>query len=266
MSRISRAPVLVTAVIAFSLSAHAVTYSDATLKGSYSFLINLHTADQSTNQFAMVGVLSFDGAGNVTGSYTSISEDTASSGSLGGTYSVSANGTGTITFSSGSTAEFAVTLNAISGGVAKGVQLLQINDSNNEVMSGTAVLQSTTSHTYSAASLKGTFALLYQPWTADASLSEDGGVALFTFDGKGNVTTTETIMYDGTKFSGSGSFTYTVSANGTGTISPKTNGPEFAFALNTASSSGKAAGYQFLDTNTSDGPGNMVITGSAVEQ
>jgi hypothetical protein len=266
MSRISRAPVLTIAAIAFSLAAQAATYSNATLKGSYSFLVNLHTANQSTNQFAMVGVLSFNGAGDVTGSYTSISADTVSSGTLGGTYSIAANGSGTITFSTGSTAEFAITLNAISGGVAHGVQLLQINDSNNEVMSGTAILQFTKSLTYSAASLKGTYALLYNPWTADASLAEDGGVALFTFDGKGNVATTETIMYDGTEFSGSGSFTYTVNANGTGAISPTTKGPQFVFALNSASSAGLASGYQFLDTNTSDGPGNMVITGAALKQ
>ncbi len=89
--------------IALALSAQAATFSKASLKGSYSFLTNLWTADASTDEVAMVGVLTFNGAGKVTGSYTSISLEVFKTGALGGTYTVSANGTGKITFTSGST-------------------------------------------------------------------------------------------------------------------------------------------------------------------
>ncbi len=241
------------------------TYNQSTLKGSYSFLTNLITANSGTNQFAMVGVLTADGAGNMTGSYTSISWDTVESGTLGGTYIVNSNGTGTLTFTSGSTAQFAINLTSVSARVARLVQLLQINDSNNEILSGTAALQSTAPVSYSVASLKGSFALQYNPSTANAGLAEDGGVAIFTFDGKGGVKATETIVYDGSVFSGSGSFTYTVNSNGTGTITSGGKGPSFAFAVNTVTGT-KAKAFQFLDTNTSDGSGNLVITGSAVLQ
>jgi len=249
--------------IAIALPAQAA--SKASLKGSYSFLTNLWTANVSTNQFAMVGIMTFDGLGGVTGSFTSISWDTVASGALGGTYNVISNGTGTITFTTGSTAEFAITLNSTAAGVAHGLQLLQINDTANEIISGTALLQSTTAATYSVASLKGNFAVQYNPRTANGSLPEDGGIAIFTFDGAGNVKSTETIMYGGSLFTGSGTFTYTVSSDGIGAISSTGKGPQFAIALNSVVS-GQAKGLQFLDTNTSDGSGNLVITGSALKQ
>ncbi len=257
--------VIIFIAVALVVSAQAATYNNATFKGSYSFLTNLITANSGSNQFAMVGVLTADGAGNVTGSYTSISWDTVETGTLGGTYTVSSNGTGTLTFTSGSTAQFAITLTSVSAKVARLVQLLQINDSNNEIISGSAVLQSTTAVSYSVASLKGSFTLQYTPWTANAGLAEDGGLAIFTFDGKGGVKASETVVYDGQMFSGSGTFAYTVSPNGLGTITSGGKGPSFAFAVNTVTGT-KAKGLQFLDTNTSDGSGNLVITGSGLVQ
>ena len=250
--------------LGLALSAQAATFNNASLKGSYSFLTSLSTADVNTPQFAMVGVMTFDGAGNVTGSYTSILHDTVQSGALGGTYSVSSNGTGTITLTTGSNAQFAIVLNSTTAKIAHGLQLLQINDSNNEIISGTAVQQAL-SGTYSVASLKGTLAFQYNPRTADVTQPQDGGVGLFTFDGKGNVKSFVTIVFDGQIFGGNGSFTYTVNPDGSGTITPTGKGPHIAFALNSVTN-GLAKGLQFLDTNTSDGSGNMIITGSAVKQ
>jgi hypothetical protein len=256
--------ILLFVAIAMALPAQAA-FSKASLKGSYSFLTNLSTASASTNQFAMVGVLTFDGAGNVIGSFTSISSTTVQTGTLVGTYTVNANGTGKITFTSGSTAQFAITLNSTTAGLAYGLQMLQTNDASNEVLSGTALLQSTTTATYTDASLKGTYALQYTPHTATATLAEDGGIATFTFDGAGNIKSSETIMFDGMLFTGSATFVYTVNPDGSGTITPTGKGPQFAFALNTVTA-GVAKGLQFLDTNTSDGPGNLVITGSVLKQ
>jgi len=258
--------ILVFTTIAFAVPAQA-TFSNASLKGTYSFLTNLWTANVSTPQFAMVGVLAFDGAGNVTGSYTSISHDAVTSGTLGGTYTVSSNGTGAILFATGSPAHFAITLNSSAAGVAHGVQLLQINDTSDEIISGTALLQATTSATYSVASLKGNFAFQYNPWTADGTLSEDGGVGIFTFDGKGNVKTSITNVFGGTLFTHTGlTGTYTVNADGSGSLAVVSkHNPQLAFALNSVTA-GLAKGLQFLDTNTGDGSGDLVITGSALKQ
>jgi len=258
--------VLVFLTLALALSAQAAVFSDASLKGSYSFLTNLRTANAKENQFAMVGVMAFDGLGDVSGSYTSISLDTVQMGTLGGTYSVKTNGTGLILFTSGLTALFAITLNSTAAGVAQGVQLLETDDTNNEVISGTAVLQSTSARKYSAASLKGNFAFQYNPWTDDASLAEDGGVGIFTFDGKGNVKGLVTIVYDGGQGGGPFKATYKVNSDGSGTISGiGKHGLEIVFALNSVAA-GEAKGLQFLDTNTGDGSGNLVITGNALKQ
>jgi hypothetical protein len=176
------------------------------------------------------------------------------------------NGTGTLTFTTGSSAQFAMTLNSTTAKVAHGIQLLQINDGNNEIISGTAVLQATTSATYSDASLKGNFAFQYNPSTTDAGLAEDGGTGIFTFDGKGGLTGTVAIVYDGQAIGGSFSGAYSVNANGTGTISGLgSHGLQMAFVLNTVTA-GLAKGLQFVDTNDGDGPGDLVITGSALKQ
>lgn len=258
--------VLVFTAFALTLSARAAGFSNASLKGGYSFFTSLRTANVNTPQFAVVGVMAFDGVGNVTGSYTSISDHVVKSGSLGGTYLVSSNGSGTIDLTTGLTAKFAITLNSMAAGVAQGVQLLRTDDTNNEIVSGTALLQSTTAGKYTAASLKGSFALQYNPWTADATLAEDGGVGIFTFDGKGSVKGSVTVMFDGGQVGGPFKATYKVNSDGSGTITGiGKHGLQIAFVLNSVVA-GQAKGLQFLDTNTGDGNGNLVITGNALKQ
>jgi hypothetical protein len=253
-------------ILALALSVQAASFGNASLKGGYSFLTNRRTANANTPQFAAVGVMTFDGAGNVIGSFTSISDHAVQSGALGGTYLVKSNGTGTLSLTTGLTAQFAITLNSTAAGVAHGVQLLQTDDTSNEIVSGSALLQSTTAGKYTAASLKGNFALQYNPWTADASLAEDGGVGTFSFDGKGNIKGSVTIMFDGGQVGGPFKATYKVNSDGTGQISVVSkHSVQFAFALNSVAA-GQAKGLQFLDTNTGDGNGNLVITGNALKQ
>jgi len=253
--------VLVFMTIALALSAQAATYSKASLKGSYSFLTNLWTANASTSQFAMVGVLTFNGAGAVTGSYTSTDGGVVQTGTLGGTYTVNSNGTGTLTFTTGSTAQFAINLDSTAAKVAHGIELLQTNDSNNEIVSGTAVLQSTTAETYSVASLKGSFAIQRNTWTAAGSQAEGGGVDLYTFDGKGNVKALKQFVTDGVFHTGTTTGTYTVNLDGSGSMS-LVDGSSFAFPLNSVAA-GQAKGFQDLQTvNT----GNSVSAGTALKQ
>ena len=64
--RFGRLVFLIFMIAALVLSAQAATFSKASLKGNYGFLTNLWTANASTTQFAMGGVLTFNGAGAVT--------------------------------------------------------------------------------------------------------------------------------------------------------------------------------------------------------
>jgi hypothetical protein len=260
--RLAQTTILIFVTIALALSAQATTYSKASLNGSYSFLTNLWTADASTNQIAMVGVLTFNGAGKVNGSYTLVSLQVSHAGTLVGTYTVSSNGTGKITFTSGSTAKFAIALNnPTSAGVAQGVQLLQTNDSNNEIVSGIAVLQSTTAQTYTAASIKGNFSFQWNIWTANASGYEGSIIGTCNFDGNGKFKSSGTQVLGGVAKAATETGTYTVNPDGSGTIS--FSGSEVAFVLNSVAS-GQARGAQFIQNL--DESGNYVITGTALQQ
>jgi hypothetical protein len=264
-SRVLQAGVLMFMVIALALSAQA-SFSNASLKGGYSFLINRWTADVNTNEDATVGVVTFDGAGNVTASYTSISGGVVQTGTASGTYTVNSNGTGAINFTTGSNPpKFAIILNSTAAGLAHGVQLLRTDKNANLVESGTALLQSTTAATYTLASVKGKLGFQLNDWTADVTRSEDGIVGIFTFDGTGNVKGSFTGMSRGVLQTGSITGTYTVNSDGSGSMSltAGTGTPVLAFALNNATPTSPAKGLQLLQTNTS---GNIVISGIALKQ
>jgi hypothetical protein len=252
--------------IAPSITARAGDISNSSLKGTYSFLTNRWTANPSTEQFGMVGVMRFNGMGGVTGSFTSMTGTTVATGSLAGTYAVVANGSGSIKLTTGSTAQFAIALSSASAGVARAVHLLQTNDSENEVVSGSAVLQSATTGTYNLASMNGEYAIQLNTWTAESTEAEDGDLALLSFDGKGNIKGTVNSMYDGTLSTNTVTGTYTVNTNGSGTFTlVSNNNPQFEFVLNTVAS-GVAAGAQILATSPGNGAGNYVISGVALKQ
>lgn len=250
----------------FVVSASAVTFTNASLKGGYSFLINRWTADSTVGQEGILGVMVFDGAGHVTISFVSIDDAVVQSGSGSGTYVVHTNGTGTITFTSGTNPPvFSVVLNSSVAALAHQFELIQTNDSNNRVESGIAILQTTAATTYTNASVKGTFGFQLSQWTADSTEAEDGLVGVVTFNGTGGVKGS----YTGTKggVSGSATFTgtYTTSSNGLGSMSLTTSDggtPQLAFSLNTVVS-GLAKGTQLLQVN---GTGNHVHSGVALKQ
>lgn len=252
--------ILIFVTIALALSAQAATFSKASLKGSYSFLVNKWTADVNSTQGAEVGVVTFDGAGNVTESYTSINGGVVQTGTDSGTYTVNSNGTGTINWTDGH--QTAINLNSTAAKLAHGVQLLATDDSYNEVISGTAVLQSTTVQTYSVASLKGNFTYQWNKWTADVNEAQGGGFGIFSFDGKGHVKGSGTYMDGGVLQTGTFTGTYTVSSDGSGSLS-LSNNVQMKFVLNNKPPLGTAKGLQFLNTNTI---GNIVASGIALKQ
>jgi hypothetical protein len=253
-------------VIALALSAQA-SFNNASLKGGYSFLIDRWTADVNRNQEGVVGVMTFDGVGNVTASITSISGGVVQTGTASGTYTVNSNGTGAINFTTGGSnpPHFAITLTSSTGGLAHGLQLLQTNDNHNLVESGTAFLQSATAATYTLASVKGNLSFQLNKWTADVNEMQQGIVGIFIFDGKGNVKGSFTGVNSGVVETGTITGTYIVNADGSGSMALTTGAdhPQVAFALNNATSTSPAKGLQLLQTS---GTGNKVQSGIALKQ
>ncbi len=263
-SRVLRAGVLMFVVIALALFAHA-SFNNASLKGGYSFLFDRWTADVNMNQEGTIGIMTFDGAGNVTASFTSISGGVVQTGTASGTYTVNSNGTGAITFTTGSNPpHFAITLTSSAGGLAHGLQLLQTNDNRNLVFSGTAFLQSTIPVTYTLASVKGNFGLLLNVWDGNANDFQEGVVGIASFDGAGKVKGSTTDVDGGVVSTQTFTGTYTVNSDGSGNMSLTAGNdhPQIAFALNSVAA-GKAKGAQLLLTNTT---GNKVQSGIALKQ
>jgi len=254
--------VLIFMTIALAMSAQAAGFSNASLKGGYSFLSNRWTANVNTSQFARVGIWTFDGAGNWTESFTAVVDGQVTTGNEGGTYTVKSNGTGTMSTSKGTL--LAITLNSTAAGVAHGLQFLMTADTTNEVESGTAVLQATTAQNYSVASLKGTFGYQWNEWTADVNQPQEGDVGIISCDGKGNVKVSYTDINGGVLNTGTFTGTYKVNSDGSGTMSLTSKHGNFddAFALNSVAA-GQAKGLQFLNT---DNNGNTVRSGIALKQ
>ena len=265
---------LVFAIAALVLSAQGASFSEANLKGSYSFLVNEWTLDPSSPEIAAVGVLTFDGAGNVTGSATVVSRGVSITGARDGTYTVNSDGTGVIDITPNAEfgpAQLAIVLNSIAG-VAHGFQFVQTSNPENFVLSGTALLQSPTAVHYSLRSLTGSFALQFSGWSADPDFDEQGGIGTFTFDGKGNLTGSLTAVDRGTVGTATFTGTYAVNADGSCSMSLlQSDGstPNLACALNSVGPLG-ANGFQALVTNVgptgTDNSTNYEVTVTAVKQ
>ena len=181
--------VLVFVTTALALSAQAAVFTQACLKGSYSYMLNKWTVDVSRNQYAEVGVMTFDGAGNMSGAATAVGGGVSESTVLSGTYTVNPNGTGTIEVTSSiskpPTFDLGIVLNSAAAGLAHGFQFMETDNSNNVVISGTALLQAPTAVRYNLTSLQGSFSFLSNSWSADPEFDEQGGVGTITFDGEG---------------------------------------------------------------------------------
>jgi hypothetical protein len=250
------------------LSAHAA-FSNASLKGSYSVLINHWTNNSAENEFGMVGVMTFNGSGNVSLSYTAMTGGVKGTGTRSGTYSVGSKGDGTITFTTGSNPpQYAIVVNSTAAGLAKGIALMRMdtNYPSDSVESGTAVLQSTAAVTYNLAKVKGNLSFQLNQWTASPN-DEDAIIGVFNFNGAGAIKGSFTSRSkDGEPDSGTVTGTYTVNSDGSGSISlaiSTGDTAQLSFALNTVTPTGPAKGMQLLQTSDS---GNAALTGVAVKQ
>ncbi len=259
-TRFMQAAIFIILTIALATSAQA-TFSNASLKGTYSYTANIWSANPNTTETGWLAVITFDGAGNMSASCLAVSENGVQSYLDHGTYAVNANGTGTFSWASGN--QSAITLNSTAAGVAHGVQIVQINYPYNVVIWGSAVLQSTTAQTYSVASIKGAFSFQWNQWTVDVNANQAASTGKITFDGKGNLKGSGTTVNGGVVKTGSFTGTYTVNADGSGTAI-LSNNTQWGFVLNNKPLTGSAKGAQFL--YTAGTIGNVIVTGIVLKQ
>lgn len=254
--------ILIFLTIVLALSAQGANFSNASLQGSYGHLSNRTTADPTDVQMARVGILTFDGVGNVNNSFTEIINGQVMSSTLSGTYTVNPDGSGAITWSS-TPNQVLFNLNSTVAKVAHGFQYVVdiVSDPFNEVNIGTALIQSTTAYTYGLGTLHGNFSFEFCEATTDTTVAIQGGIGLFTFDGKGKVKGSSRYTAGGVFQTGTFTGTYVVNTDGSGSISLDNNA-QYAFVLN-SSAGAMGKGLQFIQTNTT---GNVAISGTALKQ
>jgi hypothetical protein len=120
------------------ISGNARALSPALPSGSYGFQFT-----KSPSPEGIVGVINFDGAGNLTGSFTDVSGNDSNqplvTGTFTGTYTPNPDGTGTMNIAVDPSTT--VTLAAVSTDSGSGMLLLQTAGTENSVMFGTARMQ-----------------------------------------------------------------------------------------------------------------------------
>ena len=198
------------------------------LSGPYGFLVNAASFMRPNNNgTGVLGMLNFDGAGNVTGSYTfeqglkGPNKPTQNiAGSLTGTYSINPDGTGTTTLNldAGLTVTFAMVIG--SGG--QSLHLVMTNCFvGGEGCNNFASMTSGYARAAQAGPLIGSYAL-----ELNSSPNPNGTVGVLNFDGTGNVTLSFTTVAPGQDdttgqmpvTTGSLSGTYSANSDGTGSI------------------------------------------------
>jgi hypothetical protein len=252
--------ILVSLIMILALPGQGASFSNASLQGTYGQLTNRWTADPTDVQLARVGILAFDGVGNVSYSFTETIGGKVMTGTLSGTYAVNPDGTATITWTS-SPYQVLFNLSSTAAKVAHGFQYVIEIPGYNEANVGEAFIQSTVPATYSLSILKGSFSFDFHEATTDSTVAIQGGVGLFTFDGKGNVKGSSRCMVGGVYQTATFTGTYVVNPDGSGTIA-LSNSTQYAFVLNSVAGR-LAKGLQFIQTNIT---GNVAMSGTAQKQ
>jgi hypothetical protein len=126
------------------LASRRVSAQSPVLKGSYGFLLTQEFAGGNTPG-ALLGVATFDGAGNVTSNLTQVQVDgnpqattvqTGQSGQTSGTYTVNPDGTGTMTFPQNGGTPTTIAFVITDGG--SGIMVLPTGGFGNNLLTGTA--------------------------------------------------------------------------------------------------------------------------------
>jgi len=199
--------VVVSVVLVLTLAASAKC-SNANVTGKYGFLST--GFDQDGNPIAVLGYINANGKGTFTGTEIESDNGSVESAAAKGTYSINADctGSGTITPKGGKASHFALVV------VSGGTTLQSLTTDAGAVQSGTT--QAEGKATCTVAGVKGTYGI-----QAEGVFLGVGAVALdglLTFDGKGNVSGTESGSIAGQIFTAASvSGSYTIKPNCTGT-------------------------------------------------
>lgn len=221
--------------------------------GSYGILLNQWKDANSNNASALLGLLNFDGAGNITGSYTLVSKNAPATGTLKGTYSGNSDGSNTVhlIFDAGATATAAI---AVTDG-GTGLQLLVTGGSlikPGQVVSGTGRIV-TAQGTMPA----GSYGYLLNVWP-DANNQPLAVFGVVNLDGAGNATGSYTLLgVDVGPAPASGTFlgTYSVNPDSTGTLTATLDIGITATVTVVVTDGG--SGLLMLQTGESDGLGHV---------
>ena len=263
LARLASVPVLtLTLILVYACLApgnrlRTVSAQSISPSGSFGFLINTSINPASNDRGTVVlGVMNFDGAGNVSGPYTfqlGASDTQAAqtiAGTFTGTYSSTPDGTGSVTIALdvGLTAKFAV---AITDG-GQGLQLVGTHLDGGDI--GGIVINGVARAAHPG-SLQGSYGFQLNNSPIPACT-----VGFTTFDGAGNVTVSFVSVGVGRDASqppvssGTVTGTYSVNPDGSGTINLPAAG-SFAFVVTDGGS-----GLLMILTN---GTANNVSSGTA---
>ena len=195
--------------------------------GPYGFVVNATFSDPSLHGgVAMLGLMNFDGAGNVSGTYDlefgsgGVEQKASITGSLTGTYSSNPDGTGMIflTLDIGVNAAFAMVID--NRGRTLEMVLTScagpICDLSGSVFSGVAEIEFTgLVHPIHQGFLNGSYGLQF----TKSSPTPFTQIEVWTFDGAGNVCTSGTGVGPGPNVqTGTRCVAYSLNPDGTGTI------------------------------------------------
>jgi hypothetical protein len=183
--------------------------SNTTIQGSWGFLLTGANGNKLT---AVVGQITADGRGGLTGSETISSNGVISSNvALTGTYAITTTctGTATITPSGFPAAKYNLTV------VSTGKQIEMVDTDSGTTAFGYALARGVS--TCTDAAIKGT--LGFQGGGFNSSLVPKAFAGQVKLDGAGKLTGTETASAGGTVASGPISGTYSVNSDCTGSVS-----------------------------------------------
>ncbi|HLJ48872.1 MAG TPA: hypothetical protein VKU01_22810 [Bryobacteraceae bacterium] len=205
------------------------TYAQSTsLSGAYGFLVTAASFMRPNNNgTALLGMLNFDGAGNVTGSYAFESGSQSANkaaqniaGSLTGSYAINPDGTGNLTLNLDAGLSSTLAMVIASGG--QSIHLVQTNCFfNGDGCNNFASMTSGYARAAQAGPLNGSYAL-----ELNSAPNPNGTVGVLNFDGNGNVTLSFTSVAPGRDdttgqmpvTTGSLTGTYSTNPDGTGSI------------------------------------------------
>ena len=223
--------------------------------GSYGILVNQWKDANSNNVGALLGLFNFDGAGNITGSYTFVSKNAnaTATGTLKGNYSGNSDGSNTVhlTFDVGATATAVM---AVTDG-GTGLQLVVTGGTlakPGQVVSGTGRIVSAQGTTPA-----GSYGFLLNVWP-DANNQPLGVFGVVHLDGANNVTGSYSLQGpDIGPAPASGNFmgTYSINPDSTGTLTANLDiGITATLAIVVVDG---GSGLLMLQTGESDGLGHV---------